>query len=248
MNSFEIAAIAFQRDQQQLAAVGQNIANANSVGYRRQIPMPAEFGVHWLQASGHRPSADADASGLTLRVAMDTSAGKLTLTERALDVSLAAGDYLQVAREDGSAALSRAGSLRLDAERRLTTSQGHRVLDVKGGHIALPAQAQRVEVNAAGQVMADGQLVGRLGLVRLHAQAELTSRGDGLLEQVSGPSPQGIEDPQVRVGALESSNVSASQEMVHLMATTRHAEAMARIVQGSDELLEKAIRKFGDLS
>ncbi len=48
-------------------------------------------------------------------------------------------------------------------------------------------------------------------------------------------------------GQREGSNVSSSAEMVRLMETSRHFEAMAKVVQGYDDAMDKAIRKLGDL-
>ena len=48
-------------------------------------------------------------------------------------------------------------------------------------------------------------------------------------------------------GRVEASNVNTAAEMVRLMETTRHFEAMARLVQGYDDTMDKALRKLGDL-
>ena len=56
-----------------------------------------------------------------------------------------------------------------------------------------------------------------------------------------------VDAPRVMAGYQEASNVNSSSEMVQLMETSRHFEALARTVQGYDETLEKAIRKLGEL-
>jgi flagellar basal-body rod protein FlgG len=50
----------------------------------------------------------------------------------------------------------------------------------------------------------------------------------------------------IRTGYLENSNVNSSHEMVSLAETVRHFEALTRIAQGYDDVLEKTIRKLGE--
>ena len=52
---------------------------------------------------------------------------------------------------------------------------------------------------------------------------------------------------RLRIGFVESSNVNSAREMVNMVETLRHFEAMTKWVQGRDEIAEKAIRKLGDL-
>jgi flagellar basal body rod protein FlgG len=56
--------------------------------------------------------------------------------------------------------------------------------------------------------------------------------------------PAEIPAATLRPGHVESSNVSSMNEMVKLIETMRHYEASQRIVQASDEMLEKALRKL----
>ena len=79
------------------------------------------------------------------------------------------------------------------------------------------------------------------------------SNPETLLREASGLFVQGdntqLDDTgkiKVRQGYLEASNVISMDEMVRLIETMRHFEAGQKIVQGYDELLEKALRKFGE--
>ncbi|HSW06352.1 flagellar basal body rod C-terminal domain-containing protein, partial [Aquabacterium sp.] len=104
-------------------------------------------------------------------------------------------------------------------------------------------------LDSGAQLMGDDKALGTLRIVALPKETQVMALGDGLYETstaVDGlPTPESVS---IHAGHIEVSNVVASQEMVHLMTTMRHAESMVKLIQGADELLEKAIRKLGDMS
>ncbi len=50
----------------------------------------------------------------------------------------------------------------------------------------------------------------------------------------------------VRVGYQENSNVNSPQEMIRLTETVRHFESMQKVMQGYEDVFEKAMRKLGE--
>jgi flagellar basal-body rod protein FlgF len=71
--------------------------------------------------------------------------------------------------------------------------------------------------------------------------------GEGLFGLENMAETEVVQAPRLNVGQIESSNVVSSQEMVQIMSIARHAESMARLIQGADEMLEKTIRKLGEM-
>ena len=55
------------------------------------------------------------------------------------------------------------------------------------------------------------------------------------------------EQPVVRQGMVEASNVSMADEMLALMAALRSAESAQRVVQVYDDLMGRALTAFGQL-
>ena len=139
-------------------------------------------------------------------------------------------------------------SLQLDARGGLVTAQGL-ALQGSSGEPRVPATATQVRIDSAGKVRADDNPAGNLRVVRLNSGDSLVTLGEGLyaVPQGGASSLQAVTNPALHVGHLEASNVSSAQEMVALMNTTRHAESMVRLIQGSDELMEKTIRKLGEM-
>jgi flagellar basal body rod protein FlgG len=83
--------------------------------------------------------------------------------------------------------------------------------------------------------------------MRVAPDVALQPLGAGLYALPNGADAQAVQAPRVQAGYTEASNVVPAQEMVQVMATMRHAESMVRMLQGADEMLEKTIRKLGEM-
>jgi flagellar basal body rod protein FlgG len=237
MNTLEIAAIGLQQDVERLRVTSHNVANVTTPGYKRQVALQAAFSdVLDAQMSAQQAPS----------VHSDLSAGKLRATGNPLDVALADREFLGVATANGASALMRGGALQVDARGRLVTSGGLAVQGVNGD-ITVPTTAGSVRIDAAGQVFADDKSVGSLRVFKLKPGAALSALGDGLFAVSDVADAQPVASPAIQTGHTEASNVVSSQEMVQLMSTTRHAESMVRLMQGADEMLEKTIRKLGEM-
>lgn len=222
-------------DQARLERVASNLANTQTVAYKREL---------WVTRSAAPPDfaqmMDAAEVASTGESARDLRPGTLKPTGRALDVALDGPGFFEVATEQGPA-YTRRGDWRVDAQGRLVTGQGLPVLG-QGGEINL--SSAQVVIDARGQVLDGGRQVATLRVVDLPPQA-LRPVGQGLY--VSNMPPQeGGRLGQVRQGQLEGANVDVAAEMLALTATTRHFEAVLRITQGRDEMLGTAIRRLGE--
>lgn len=239
MKSLEIAALAMQQDGHRLTQLAHNMANVQTPGYRRATT---------IQAPVQTPFASLMQQGLeaqALTVQTDNSPGKLEVTGRALDVALAADEYLALRQPDGSTALTRFGRLQADA-RGVLTAAGQTVQGLQGD-IQVPASAQTVRVDGQGQVWADDKLVGQLAVVKVAQAVGLRPQGQHILLHPEPVSLALTKPSQVTPSHLEGSNVQTGREMLDLMSTMRHAETMTRLIQSSDELLGRTIQKFGEV-
>lgn len=238
MNALEIGAIGLQQSTERLRIISHNVANISTAGYKRQVAVTGAFSnVMDLERAAVTPH-------------LDTRAGKLVRTGNPLDIALKEGEFLVVQRPEGGNALTRGGSLSVNEAGRLVTATGL-ALQGNGGALSVPPTATQVKVDASGRVLADGVSVGALRIMRLQPGQAITPIGDGLYAWPQGDGIQSLKEvsmPSLQIGHTEASNVSNVQEMMALMATTRHAETMVKLIQASDDLREKAIRKLGELS
>ncbi|HYD51301.1 MAG TPA: flagellar hook-basal body protein [Gemmatimonadaceae bacterium] len=265
---FAVALASMHQDMARVDRVAQNLANATTPGYRREVTVSRSFADALASAAGVSQSArpepvEGRAVGSTVPgklsdagavgVLLDTRPGTLRITAQPLDLAIEGEGYFEVATDTGRA-YTRAGAFQLDARGRLVTPQGFPVLGTDGEIVlttrtpAIDPAGRITEPDAAsGPARTPDAAVAQLRIVRFSENATLRNTGGGLLE--CDEPPDAIEQASVRVrqGALENANVSSAREMVHLMETVRHFETMQRVVQGYDELIATSIRKLGDL-
>lgn len=256
---FTIALVSMQQDMQRVDRVASNLANVSTPGYRREIAAAHPFARLVGADVVADPAVDAaDGPGLgapgPLGVLSDTRPGTVKVTGNALDVAITGDGFLEVSTDAGLA-YTRQGDLRLDAQGRLVTAQGHPVMG-RDGEIRLATPTPVIDASGAitepdaapGSAMAPGSAVAHLKVVRFQDARSLVRLGDGLFAAGQGMTVLDAGHGQVRQGALENPNVTSTQEMVALMQAMRHFESMQRAVQGYDEMLGLALRKLGDLS
>jgi flagellar basal-body rod protein FlgF len=247
-----------QQDMARLERISLNMANAMTPGYKREVAtaLPLAAGgfvdaMNTIGASQPEPQAGAPSAAGMLMIQTDARPGTLKSTGQNLDVALTGSGYFEVSTEAGMA-YTRQGSWHLDGRGRLVTAQGHPVMG-QGGEIVLSHPNPRID--ASGQVFeaktdgrADPVPVAQLKVVQFDNVKDLQRMGDGLVRTDQPPTQVAATDVQLRQGFLENSNVNSMQEMVQLIQSMRHFEAMQKVALGYDDMIGTAVRKLGELS
>lgn len=229
-------------DVQRLHSIGHNVANAGTVGFKREIAATRAFLDQLSAAAADDPAAGASRMRPVMSVHIDHSDGALKFSGNPLDVGLEGSGFLAVATPFGEA-YTRQGNLRLDANGRLITAGGHAVLGT-GGEIRLTRADPRID--AQGDVWEGTTFVGRLRVVDIKDRDAMTRLGEGLFLPQDG-SVSMSDTTRVRQGFAEVSNVVAMNEMIKMIDTVRHFEASQRLIRGYDAMLDKAINSGGEL-
>ncbi len=252
---YTIAAVGLLNGQQRLETISQNAASASVPGFKRQVaPAPSRTSsttssptpsfAAQLSASDARQTSHRDEAASRATPRVDLRAGPMSVTGRALDVSIDSSDLFFALSDGTSTWLSRAGAFRIDADGLLVGERGLRVQGT-GGDIR-PGSAE-VEIRPDGQILRDGVAVAALQLFAPVERAGLAPAGGALLTASAGVLPAESGQVRLRAGTLENSNASASTEMVDLLTLTRQFESLVRVTQGYDELLGRTIQKLGDV-
>jgi flagellar basal-body rod protein FlgF len=236
VDAIAIAEIGMQNALQRMNSISQNLANVSTVGYKKAVAVTRPFDSFLVE------QAARDAALPTVQTMVDPSAGTLRQTGNPLDLAVDGEGYFEV-RNDTGVAYTRRGDLRLDPRGRLTTQQGYAVMGL-GGELAVSGTS--VSIDGKGEVRQGAHSIGQIKLVRFANPEALLPLGNGLFEQGGARLADKGVDGAIRVGYQENSNVNSAQEMVRLTETMRHFESMQKIVQGYDDLYEKAIRKLGE--
>ncbi len=239
--------------------IANNLANINTVGYKRTR---AEF--EELMYQTHRiagtPSSELTIYpvGIQIGVGVRPSAtykyhtqGSLQNTGNKLDVAIAGEGYFRVILPDGSYAYTRDGSFKLDSNGEILTSNGYRF----DPQIVLPEgfRIESIKISDNGIVSVkvfdsqDEIEVGQIMLYRFTNPAGLANIGENLFQETtaSGPAYEGIPSTQgfgkLHQGFLEMSNVNPVREFVDMIVAQRAYEFNSKAIQTSDNMLGTAV-------
>jgi len=201
----------------QLDSIADNLANAQTPGFKGEH---ATFSTVLAEANGAQGYVVATGRGTDLRT------GPIIATGNQLDVLPENGAFLSVQAANGDAAFTRDGRLSVDADGTLKTA-GLPVLSASGQPITLPRESQ-VQITNAGQVLANGQEIDRLGIFQISGRA--TRLGPSVLAPDTGGSATQI-DGKLQIGSVETGNHSAIDSAVDLITAQRSFDASMQAVQ-----------------
>jgi flagellar basal-body rod protein FlgF len=224
MNSgFYSAFAGFAARMDALDVIANNLANANTVGFKAQHEFYRSFSA-WLRPSLTTPINQAvNQYGVLGGARLDLSAGSLEPTGNDTDVALEGAGFFNVQAKNGTR-YTRAGNFSLNAQRQLVTPQGDLVLGDQGP-IQIPAG--QLSISPDGTVSVDGALVSKLKISDFAADTTLTPEGNTYFT-----APQDAAKPaadiNIRQGNLESSNSDPVRAAVALIEVQRTAQLMEK--------------------
>jgi len=220
---------------QSQAVVANNLANANTSGFKQALTHTNMFPV---QGPGYPARQDA----VLVDSGFDRSPGSRQHTGNALDIALQPGCWLAVQSSNGSTAYTRNGALSLNSHGQLMTAEGHALLDDQDNPLALPAfESIRIAQDGMVSIIAEGDSsktpieVGRLSII--NAEDNQLQRGaDGLMRGISAqdtflPAAGQVLDS----GVLEGSNVNSATALVQMIQQQRQFEMQVKLIQHGDE-------------
>jgi len=219
--------------------IANNLANANTPGFRRTLLAISARGQNAPQQDG---SIKTDLGGSeALRSYVDFTQASIRDTGRPLDVAINGEGFFKV-EGDGGPIYTRNGAFKVTPDGNLVTMDGLSVLG--GGPIQIPFDISLTDIviNDDGTIRANGQELGRLDLVSF---PDLNA-----LEQI-GPTrfiaPPGVaevpSDGRIQQKALESANTTVVSEMISMIVGMRHLES----AQQSLKSISEAIQQFTQL-
>jgi flagellar basal-body rod protein FlgG len=228
-------------DEQRLSTISHNLANVGTIAFKRQRAVSVPFQEH-LVAYANEGFSLIEATLPGHLIQTDPSPGTLRSTSQPLDVAIEDGGFFEVKTPQGFA-YTRRGDFHLDAEGQLVTHEGYPVMG-RGGEIQLTTTEPVID--KSGVIFEKDQQVGQIKVVHFSNDETLSRLGSGLFTPTSDTQQDSAGNTKVRQGHLEASNVSSMEEMVRLIETMRHFEAAQKIVQGYDDMMDKALKKFGE--
>lgn len=213
MQSLNISTSAMRGVQQALDNTANNLANIDTIGYKRRV---ASFSELLSDSMNEQPAADTQnrntpaglriGSGARLGLTkLDLGQGNVKLTDVPTDVMIEGEGYFLVTHKikDANGALiqeenrlTRDGAFKVQFDNDeqgyvLHTTSGHILTDDFGVAIVLPEPVQDIQISKDGDVMANGMPYGRIGLWKVDNPDQLQQVGNNLYDAqlASGENP-----------------------------------------------------------
>lgn len=243
-----------QAQQLNLDVISNNLANVNTVGFKRSRADFQDLLYNAIKAPG-TPSGEGVQvpsgiqGGLGVRpVAVQKlfTQGDFISTGNDLDLVIEGDGFFQISRPDGTTAYTRGGAFKIDRDGRVVNSDGYPVEPA----ITVPADTTKVAVGTDGRVnviQSGNQTpveIGTIEIARFVNPAGLQAIGKNLFLQseASGEATTGTPGSEgrgsINQGFLEVSNVNVVEELANLIIAQRAFEFNSKALQASDEMLQ----------
>ncbi|WP_067515265.1 flagellar basal body rod protein FlgF [Endozoicomonas ascidiicola] len=216
-----------------------NLTNSNTLGFRRDFVSSLSVA---LQGDGFQSRIMSSARGL----GSSFDVGAQEHTGRKLDAVVSGDGWFTVETIDGNEAYTRAGQFQVSADGQLLTAKGLPVMG-DAGPVQLP-EFESIEIAGDGTITiipADGTgetvEVGQLKLVNPEV-TELQKAWNGLFVSANGEALDADPNVRLRTGFLETSNVSAMDEMISFISLSRQFESQMKMMKAAGDLASSGDR------
>jgi flagellar basal-body rod protein FlgG len=258
MQALRTAATGMAAQQLNVEVISNNIANMNTIGFKRQSAVFEDLLYQTLEQPGAQSSDQGTVvptgvqigggvrAGSVYRI---TGQGTLTNTGNALDVAINGPGYFQVQMPDGSTAYTRAGNFSVNAQGQMVTADGYLVQPT----VTIPQNSTNITISQSGQVqvMTPGNttptVVGNLQLATFLNDAGLDAIGNNLFTESAASGAATAANPGAAgygltmQGYTEASNVDPVSEITNLIVAQRAYEMNSKVVTTADQMLSTAV-------
>jgi flagellar basal-body rod protein FlgG len=248
-----VAKTGLEAQNTRLATISNNLANANTTGYKQGR---AEFEdliyQNVRQPGGYTNQQTTLPSGLQLGVGTRVVAiqkmneqGNLQNTGNELDLALQGKGYFQIQQTDGTIGYTRDGSFQLNQNGDIVTSGGLLLQP----QITVPTNSTGLTVGTDGTVSATipgqtaPQQLGQIEIATFINPAGLSANGDNLLTETvaSGAPVVGIGGVEgvgtIMQTFLEASNVNTVSELIGMIEAQRTYEMNSKAIKAADGMM-----------
>ncbi len=251
--------------QMRLELLANNLANVDTAGFKEDNAVFSAF------LPGMAPAGTTQATGASAPLLVggmlplpanyhatfgeartSFSQGALKSTGNPLDLALEGEGFFVVQTPQGQR-YTRRGSFALNEEGTIVTSDGHPLLG-DAGPIQIEPQNQNLQaldlqVDEEGNLLAGGEMLGKLQIVAFDAPYPLR-KAEGVLFVSEDPLLVGrkAEKVTVRQGQLEMANVEAVRAMIEMIEVLRVYESCQKMMRTVDDATGRAINDVGRLT
>jgi flagellar basal-body rod protein FlgF len=235
-----LAASGLIAQQRAMDVTANNIANADTPGYRAERVQFSD----WIDK---QPTTGAPPGGASITYTQDRATwreqqpGTLTHTANTFDLALTGAGYFTVSTKAGPR-LTRDGRFGPTPDGTLADSSGNAVLDTTGKPIQLAAGDVQFTVASDGAISSESGQIGKIGVVPPADPMKL--RAEGGTNFVADTSTAAVAVPGIVQGAIEQSSVQPVMEVTRMMNDLRQFQFVTQLVQADSDRQQNAIDKI----
>jgi len=240
--------------QTDISTISNNLANASTVGFKKSRAVFEDLLYQNINQPGGKSSQNTELpAGLMLGAGTKVVAtqkeftqGNMLTTENSLDMMIEGDGFFEILMPDGNITYTRNGQFMLNEEGQIVTpGSGYLVQPT----ITVPEDAKSITVSSEGEVSVSilGQVeetvIGQLSISNFINPQGLEPLGQNVYAEtgVSGAPIQGTPGldglGSIRQGALETSNVNVTEELVNLIESQRIYEMNSKVISAVDEMM-----------
>ena len=222
----------YQQTFEQLDFIANNVVNSNTNGFKA-------VKLYYNAADPEKEMA------FIPQVVVDYSPGTIHRTDNPLDVAIDGEGFFAIQSEEGTA-YTRQGNFTIDKDGNLVTADGDYVLGKSGNKIKLPDG--EINIGEKGDVSVDGNPVDTLKIVSFNNPQALAKVKGCLFTDPGNAGLADKNDPSVRQGHIELSNVQVVKEMTDMIDINRSVEMYQKVIQTTADQDKLATSQIGKLA
>lgn len=248
------AASGMLKGQKQMDIASNNLANASTNGYKKDIAVTQSFHEMLTKRINDSNQGQPSQGGIghmslgsdIIQVFTDYSQGQLIHTNHLTDMSIKNSDFaffaVNVADEQGDRELyTRHGAFTVSQDGFLVTREGQEVLGLNG---PIWVETDNFMVQEDGSIYAENMYVDTLKIIQFEDGEQLEKLGHNLVQSPEDAIIQPFSG-QIAQGYVEGSNINTVEEMVQIISVMRAYEANQKVVKAYDETLGKLVNEVG---
>ena len=254
MKALSTAASGMSAQETYVSTISNNIANVNTVGFKRGRTEIDDLGYETIQEAGARSSSSTvynvgtqvGSGARVSAIRKEFTIGSPQITNNPFDLMVNGEGFFGIIMPNGELKFTRDGSFNVDAQGVLVNKQGYKIYP--GFNFPPNTSTVMIAENGKADAYVKGQTeptsVGQLPIFTFVNSVGLKSAGSNLyqislssgqpIQSIAGENGAGV----IMQGALEASNVSPMTEMTDLIRAQRAYEMNSKVMGVADQMMQ----------
>lgn len=252
LKEFFTAALGMMNQQTRLEVTANNMANANTTGFKRAGVF--ERNLIDARANFYNVKGDVEQNDPPIGSYIEFAAGSYQQTDNPLDLAIQGEGFFVLKDAEGKDFLSRSGNFRLNTDGEIIAMDGKK-LQGYGGDLVIPQEmlvtmdgdsdfkAVELKISENGHIFANSKDIGTIIIAKPEDfnTIQRISNQDFIATWTTEANKVNPDNVVIKQGWVEGSNVNIIKEMVDLIELQRMFEAGSKVISTNDSTLDRSI-------